>query len=299
MAKIDKLNRIRFVFLNSYFESKGFKKDEGKGVVNFLAEKMTQKQIDDLYEECCDGGKVSTYIFKLNSDSDKETYFKGKIDEKKMNNLMTSENPLAKNVSRIPTIRGIVFSDRYVKFYYYWKEAWKNFMSQVDNGRIGDCRFPAYSKGLCKVHFDFDIIGVRARDQIIANAIAKDFQDLFNIEIEDVSFRGKIEDWKRISVDTTHSSIKLLQRAIAKIKFSKNPKVGDKELLKDDEYKRLKKQGEEVSVNLKFEIPDPFNPKSTKLITFKINAEEGKIFFYNDVCEAEIESVLRQIPIIN
>lgn len=296
MSKKEKLMNLNRSFRTSLFEQKMFEKEEGKTIEEILAEKLSEKEINDFHEECIDAGNVTSYLYQIEGKpSNLKDHILNAISKNNLNGLLKADEPLAKDVTEVPRLHKITTTDRYVKFIFYWRDFWKNFISELDDGRIGDCNFPSFSKGICKICFDSDIIEMRVRNQFKADYIKDKIKELIDLSIIDLDFIGKLEKWIKKAVGISHSSIKLLRRVISKIKITKNPKAGQKELLEDEEFQRIEKMGEQVGVNIQVEVKNPYL-KSESIITIKVNAEQGKIYFYNEVQEVEIEHVFNEVP---
>ena len=283
-------------FRTLLFEQKGFEKEEGKTIEEILVEKLSEKEINDFYEECIDAGNVTSYLYQIEEKPPNlRNHILKAINKNNLNGLQKADEPLAKDVTEIPRLHKITITDRYVKFIFYWRDIWKNFISELDDGRIGDCYFPSFSRGICKICFDSEIIEIRVRKQFKADNIKDKTKEITELSIIDLDFIGKLEKWIEKAAGISHSSIKLLRRAISKIKFTKNPKAGQKELLEDEEFQRIEKMGEQVGVNIQVEVKNPYL-KSESIVTIKVNAEQGKIYFYNEVQEVEIEHVFNEVP---
>jgi len=291
LSNEEKLFSLNPVFLDLLAESKGLKK---RDLMSDLYKKMSKKEINEYYEECIDGGNVTLFFFKTKTKPDN---YRQHINEvlAKLNAPSNRKKVKAEMVSNKPKILQIKTTERYLKLFFYWKEKEVGFISIQEDGYIGYCQYPRYSKAIVKIHFNFDEIEFRIRDNSMTNEIKRQIESLFSVKLEKVTFEGKLEKLIDFAKGVSHTDVRPQSEIISTVGFTATTKAKEtKKLLEDKQYQEFYRGGRLVGINLNTYINDPYNLGSQRKLVFRVNVK-GKIYFFNNVREKEIEYVIQEI----
>jgi len=293
LSKISMLRQLGSVFLESLVKSKGI--SDKDNVLEVLAGIMTEDEIEEYLEECIDAGRVTLFSYKLqNIPRNLKQYLESIIVEKRLTSFYNVRKIKASDISFEPKIHKIKLTDRYLKAFFLWKEKDAAFISELEDGYLGKCWYPRYNEGICKIHFNIDQMEVRTREDSIVRELVNQIRNIFTLQSEKISFERKLENFINFADGVSHTDVKPQSEIISTIGLTATQQAKNtKELLEDEDYKRLYKGGRLVGININKFIDDPYQPDSTTRISFRVNVK-GKIFFYNNVREKEIEYVLKE-----